>query len=143
MPTAELGARQAASGVAKLASLGVPNGATIAGDLEGTGHDPGQWIAYSDAESRTIFAAKHIPAAYIGEGIGLTSLELHRLAAVRYWKGASRVQDKTGQFAEPPEGWCTFQGMPFDVKLSTGLEVDLDALWQDYLGRSFSLIVAG
>jgi hypothetical protein len=142
VPSAGLGVKQAWGGIVRVRTLGSIAGATVSSDLEGTQGTPDAWKAYADAAASATSQLGDLPATYIGGGIGMTSAELFALAAIRYWKGASKVLDRYGAHAEPACGWGPVQGMPVDWKHPCGLEVDLDCLWPDYQGRSFTLLVA-
>lgn len=142
MPTADLGARMAKAAVARLASLGVPTGVTVFIDLEGDGRPHTAWIDFANAAGDALSGLGEIAGGYIGEGLGLTSLELFALRVHRYWKGASRVLDRNGVLAEPTCGWCVVQGFPTDTPHASGLTIDVDVLWRDYASRSVTLIGA-
>jgi hypothetical protein len=142
VPTAQLGADMAGAAVRKLESLGIPLGATVFSDLEGAAHTPDAWIAYADAHADVIAAAHHIGGGYFGGGIGLLSDEMTALHCTRYGKGAARVKGRDNAFAEPGEGWSWIQGVPTDMKHSSGLSYDIGALFSDYRGRMVSLVVA-
>jgi hypothetical protein len=140
-PTPALGITQATAGIGTMRALGVPPGATYSADLEGDGRIFSDWIEYADSIASLVNKGMDISSSYIGEGTGLTSLELYQLSCVRYWKGASRVLDRHGELAEPSCGWAAIQG-PIDVTHASGLHYDQDVLWLDYRSRSFSLVVA-
>jgi hypothetical protein len=142
-PTADLGSRMAHAAAGRLRSLGVPPGVTLFSDLEGAGRAPQAWIEFANAAADATSGLGDIPGAYIGAGTGLTSAEIYGLRTVRYWKGGSRVVDRNGQLAEPSCGWCVVQGFPIDyMHPASGLEIDLDVVWQDYAGRTAAVIAA-
>lgn len=143
VPTAALGEGQARTSIARVRALGSLAGATVSSDLEGTGRTPDAWTAYADGAANATSQLGDLPAAYIGGGIGLTSAELYALAAVRYGKGASKVLDRYGAYAEPACGWSWVQGNPVNWKHpGSGLTIDVGVLWPDYRGRSFTLLTA-
>jgi len=136
--TAASGAADAQAILDHLKSIGVPRGGmlTILVDLE----DPaGAIIAdittYEHAFAATIVATGCTSGAYIGAGLTMTSAELYALAATRYYKSGSRIVDAQGNAAEPQCGYCLVQGLPFDQQCG-GTEVDFDAAFEDFEGRS-------
>ena len=141
-PSATLGAEMATSACAHLKTLNVPAGVSLFVDLESMGGAPADKIAHANAAADVIAAQGFLPGAYIGAGVGLTSMELYRLHVVRYWKSGSMVLDRNGQYAEPGCGWCVVQGMPFNQQVPGGPEVDVDAVWQDYRGRTIKALCA-
>lgn len=141
IPTTVLGQRIAEDGRQHLRALGVPQGVTIAGDLEGEQRLPADWIDFGNTECAIIKAGGDLPLGYYGEGLGLTSAEIQSMAWPRYWKSGSRVKDRFGYFAEPSRGWCVVQGSPFDIARPDGLEIDVDVLWHDYHGNGITLLV--
>jgi hypothetical protein len=135
-PSAALGTQMASSACAALKKLNIPAGVSLFVDLESMGGVAADKVAHANAAGDGITSGGFLAGAYIGAGVGLTSLELYHLHVVRYWKSGSVVYDRNGQLAEPACGWCAVQGMPFDFQVSGGPEVDLDVIWQDYGGRS-------
>jgi hypothetical protein len=139
-PTAAIGQAIAENAVRRLTSFGVPAGATVFVDLEDasgpvSGKNEG-WIALADAAATVLTNAGHICGVYVGVGLGLDAAQLYDLKATRYWRSASRV-------LEPACGYCLEQGRPVDVKHPSGVQIDYDAIWEDFRGRTISLVVAG
>lgn len=142
-PSAQLGAQMATSACAHLKSLSVPAGVSLFIDLESMGGVAADKIAHANAAADVIAAQGFLPGAYVGAGVGLTSVELYALRVVRYWKSGSKVLDRNGQYAEPGCGWCVVQGMPFNQQIPNGGPlVDIDAVWQDYRGRTIKALCA-
>jgi hypothetical protein len=141
VPTAAIGQAQAVAAMTRLHGLGVPLGYTLSSDLEGRANSPQAWIDYGNAIGWATKIAGNIPAMYCGAGIGLTSAELMAMAPTRYWKSASKVVDRFAAYAEPSCGWATVQGSPLDI-VEGGLQIDVDFIFHDYEGRTFSLVVA-
>jgi hypothetical protein len=143
-PTAELGSRQATNGVRRMRALGVPAGATYITDLEGSGpaQTPKAWIEYGNASAKAVQALGDISGGYFGAGQGLTSKEMFAMAFIRYAKGCSQIKDRFGEFAEPACGWCVVQAFPDNFDHKSGLQIDGDALWQDFYRRAITLVVA-
>jgi hypothetical protein len=143
MPTAQIGASFAARATGLVSGWGVPQGYTLATDMEGPQPNAHEgWIALADAAADVVQAAHSISAAYAGFGVGLTSAEWYELKSTRYYKSGSRVVDRFGLIAEPECGWAMVQGQPFNVRHPSGVVLDLVALWEDYEGRSITLVVA-
>lgn len=142
-PTGALGGNIATQGVGRLRGFGVPPGVTVAGDIEGEGRLPSDWIDFCNGEASVTASLGCLPCGYFGEGVGLSGIEIYRTAFTRYWQGGSRVVDRHGFIAEPASGWCVLQGRPFDIKRPDGLAIDVDVLWQDYRGRTITLMVEG
>lgn len=141
-PDAALGTSMATSATTKLRALGVPAGATIFSDVEGGPHLPTDWASYCNAHAGVVHAAGDVPGGYFGFGSALTSHEMYAMAMTRYGHGASRLQDRFGQIAEPACGFCWEQGRPLDILHSSGIRIDVGALWEDFRGRRVSLVVA-
>jgi hypothetical protein len=139
-PSASLGQQMAAAACARLKSLSIPGGVSLFVDLETMGGQPADKIAHANAAGDIITAQGFLAGAYIGSGVGLTSLELYDLHVVRYWHSCSRILDRNGELAEPACGWCTLQGNPTNYRVPGGPEVDVDVVWQDYEGRSIVAI---
>lgn len=143
MPTAQVGASLASHAVGLISGWGVPQGYTLATDMEGpqpNAHDG--WIAMADAAADVVQRVHSLSMAYAGFGVGLTSAEWYQLKCTRYYKSGSQVRDRFGQLAEPECGWAVVQGQPFNVTHPSGVKIDYDALWEDYRGRSITLVVA-
>lgn len=148
VPDAAIGIRQGAGAIAKLGELGVPRGATVFSDIEQSRipdlqHGPDAWVAYGNAHADTVANGGHIPGGYFGGGCGLTSHEMFDMRMVRYGKGAARILDRHGAYAEPSCGWSWVQGFPTDILHASGIKIDIGALWGDYRqARMVSLVVA-
>lgn len=144
MPTRELGGKMATNASALLRSLGVPQGVCVFSDLEtesGLGGPTG-WKNFGWGAADATLAAGDVSGAYVAEGIGLSSSELMAMPVRRYWKGAARVTDASGQLAEPSRGWCCIQALPIDYAHSSGVRIDYDLLTQDRLGGNVIGVVA-
>jgi hypothetical protein len=144
MPSAQVGASLASHAVGLISGWGVPQGYTLATDMEGpqpNAHDG--WIALADVAADVVQRAHSLSMAYAGFGVGLTSQEWYRLKCTRYYKSGSQVKDRFGAFAEPECGWAVVQGQPFNVWHSSGVVLDYDSLYEDYQGRAITLVVSG
>jgi hypothetical protein len=139
-PSAELGARMARSAIDRVRSMGVPVGATYSADLEGDHRAWDEWIAFANAAAGVINAGADLSCGYIGEGMGLTSAELYALGVHRYWRGMSRVVDRSGFLAEPQCGWCMVQQYP-TVRVGS-LEVDASLIGRDFRDRTITVVIA-
>jgi hypothetical protein len=141
VPTAAIGTAQVGAGLTRLHGLGVPVGYTLSSDLEGRANAPTNWIDYGNAIGWATKIASCIPAMYVGAGIGLTSAELMGMAPTRYWKSASKILDRFGAYAEPSCGFCCVQGSPLNIA-EGALQIDADFIFEDYEGRTFTLVVS-
>lgn len=131
--------------VAQLQALGLPAGCTVWLDLEGdkSAHWPADdLIAKINAWANAIKAAGYEPGLYVGSPQPLTGEELGKLQVQRYWKAPSRVQDRFGAFHDTPSlgpskpiGFCMWQMWPQGVWHSSGVNVDVNIIGQDYRGR--------
>jgi hypothetical protein len=123
------------SSVAELHALGIPAGCTVFLDVEGIqlGMAPAVLIAKINAWAAALEAGGWQPGLYCGAGSLLTSAELFSLGVVRYWAGMSRIADRNGQLAEPQCGWSMRQ--LYDTQSIAGIEVDVDVIGKDWLGR--------
>jgi hypothetical protein len=141
MPTAEIGARLASSASQRCRGLSIPAGPTYWLDAEGDGRPSLSWQAYAVGADGALVAAGDNSGIYVGEGLGLSSVELYVLPQTRYWKSMSRVVDRTDVLAEPACGWCMVQQWPADQTIA-GCQVDLSIVGRDYHGRA-PLVVSG
>lgn len=144
-PSAALGASMAFGACARLAELGVPARFTLFSDIEGQGRQPADWVAYANAHADGVVASGGIAGGYFGFGVGLTGAEMFGIKNMtRYGKGASRLTDRFGDagVAEPLCGWAWVQGLPLDMLRPPAGRIDVGALFNDYLGRSVTLVVA-
>lgn len=122
-----------------LASIGVPlgDGLTIGLDLETPkGALIADLLAYERGFAGYIVSPGCTSGAYIGAGLGMTSAELYSLAATRYWKSGSKIEDLKGEAAEPNCGYCLTQTLPFDQPCG-GAQVDYDFAGADFQGRNW------
>lgn len=132
----------AADEIAQLKALGIPAGATVWLDLEGTDawNTPAvDLMALINAWARDIKAAGFMPGLYVGAPQPLTGKQLYSLGVQRYWLGIGRCVGKDGLDAYPDCGWCMRQdwhnqGMGLMWK-DTGVFVDTNAIQCDHKGR--------
>jgi hypothetical protein len=128
--------------VTQLAALGLPQGCTVWLDVEGVQNpDVPTLIANINAWAKAVSGAGYMAGVYVGAGALLTSQELYELTVTRYWKSQSRVQDRYGNLAEPQCGWCMLQTFPSTIVAT--INVDVDIVQQDYLGRVPVWVVQG
>lgn len=132
VPSAGLGSADGIREVRKARALGIPSTATIYCDLEGLGGSIMDGIDYASAWSSVVSLDGYTPAAYIGEGVGLSALQLYQLAFRGYWHSLSNVQPVAG---------CDYQMLQLyptqTLHLPSGnLIADLNVAYQDKKGRS-------
>jgi hypothetical protein len=138
------GAQDAAAILSHLRAVGVPLGdeLTIGLDLETpTGATIAAVLEYERAFAVAIVATGCTSGAYVGAGLGMTSAELYSMAATRYWKSGSKIEDLSGAVSEPNCGWCLTQVLPFDQPLA-GAMVDFDFSGADFEGRNWHCLFA-
>jgi Domain of unknown function (DUF1906) len=120
--------------VNELTSLGYPKGCTAWLDVEGVKNTTAATlIADINAWATSVSMSGWQPGLYVGANSLLTSDELTKLAVVRYWRGMSRVTDRTGILAEPASGYCCTQLFP--TQTVAGVSVDINVIGQDWEGR--------
>ena len=136
--SATTGAQDAAAILTHLRSQGIPyTGATIGLDLETPkGATIADVLAYERGFAGVIVNNGCTSGVYVGAGLGMSSAELYSMAATRYWKSGSKIEDFGGAIAEPQCGWCLTQVLPFDQPCGGAL-VDFDGAGQDFEGRSW------
>jgi len=126
--------------IAALQRLGIPKGTVVWLDVEGVTDDVVTLQNRINTWANALKAAGYIPGLYVGAGALLTSLELYKLAVVRYWHSCSRVLDRNGAEAAPKCGWCMYQCV-CEVERA-GVEVDIDFVYADYQGRTVPMVAA-
>lgn len=121
--------------VAELTAIDYPAGATAWLDVEGLGTtvDVASVIVEINAWASAVVAAGWVAGLYVGAQSLLTSQELTALAVTRYWRGQSRIDDRTGKLAEPLSGFCLVQLFP--TSTIAGVNVDVDFAAHDWRGR--------
>lgn len=142
LPSAQTGAEDAGRHLGMARSLGIPEGATIVDDCETPAPQVAtiDRVAHVDTWAQQIASALYLPAAYIGEGFGLTSAEWQARPNVhRYAKSCSRLLDFMKQVIEPMRGYSWVQGQPPNV-VAAGAQVDFGALLADYQGGRMALV---
>lgn len=127
--------------VAQLQMLEIPPGVSVWLDLEGLKAyhtDPLKLTMLINAWADVIAAKGWMPCLYVGCPQPLTSVELHALHVVRYWKGQGRCVDRNNALAEPTNGWCMTQMFPSVTR--AGVLVDGNMIGQDYKARTPSWV---
>ena len=134
MPVTYADAFDGADTCAALGALAIPRGTTVWLDVEGIATlDPQLVKSRINAWAESVEHVGMVPGLYVGEGCPLTSLELYRLAVVRYWRAPSLLLDRNGQPAEPACGWCMHQLFP--SLMVGGIWSDFDFIGEDDRGR--------
>ena len=83
------------------------------------------------------------PGLYVGSPQPLTGDELYRLNVVRYWKAPSRIFDRNGLVWDgPASGFCMYQLNPTVSWKQSDVDVDVDFVQQDFLGRVPRWVIA-
>jgi hypothetical protein len=140
MPDASLGTTDGDAHVRKLEQLGIPKGTHTFLDLEGMGGTAADTIAFAEAWGAVVEAAGYIPGVYVGAGIPLTGVQLYALNHIHaYWHSCSEVPEVSTC------GYVMYQLFPPDQIITVGtttLEVDIDMIQGDRLGRSLVWTVA-
>jgi hypothetical protein len=96
MPSAKLGAENAAAAVKHAQSVGFPGGVNIWLDLESVrpGTRPEEVVAYCNEWFDLVTDAGFVPGLYVGVDPGLTAHDLFwRLRTKHYWASASRIPE--------------------------------------------------
>ena len=94
LPSALLGSSDAAVALRKLAVANYLETCSLWDDLEGIGGSDASTVAYANAKTRALLAAKRFPGEYVGFDVPLTGAQLyHELAATCYWRSTSDVPD--------------------------------------------------
>lgn len=140
-----------ARAVAQAAALGYPPGSTIALDIEGRKILNGiEWPILAPAArdthakqiwtaclgwKTTVANAGYKTQLYVGSPQPLTTKELTDLAFDGYWNALSREVDRTGQLAEPTQGWNTWQMIPELYWRQSGVWVDVNMVGWDFRKR--------
>lgn len=135
IPSGALGQTDGTTTVSQLYALKFPVGVTVWCDLEGMAGTVADTIAYAEAWGALVQAAGYIPGVYVGAGVPLTSAELYALENIHaYWHSCSEV---------PEVATCGYQmiqltppNIIFHKSVTVDpLEVDIDVIQQDRLGR--------
>lgn len=140
----QTGQQDAEAVLDNLRVAGVPVGSmlTLLVDLETPKATIAEVLAYEkEGWAATVTPTGCTSGAYIGAGLGMTSAELTSMAATRYCKSGSKVEDLTGAASEPMCGYCLTQVLPFNQPCG-GAEVDFEFSGQDYFGRSVFMVWA-
>jgi hypothetical protein len=137
LPTAAMGTSDGTNDVAQLQALGVPGGALLWIDLEGSGGDAADTAAWVTARAAEIVAAGYIAGLYVGSGCVLNGTQLYDLVDItRYWRAFN------SGLPEPlPCGYCQFQLYPPNQPVA-GVEIDYDYSAFDYEGRAPTMLTA-
>lgn len=128
-PSKALGEQYGLAAVANARGCGLPEGMTIALDLE----DPmpcaaADTIAYVNAWCGAVAGEGYETMLYVGPNCGLDSHQLYwRLACRLYWKSASRVPDVSVR------GYAMRQSLPV---VMAGIAVDQSVVTGDALGAA-------
>ena len=129
IPSAALGAQDAAASATRLDVLGVPvEGLVDWCDLEGCGADP---TAYLHAWAAQLLGDKkgRLAGLYVGAGGLLSGAQLYALPGfTRYWRSLSRG------IPEPQCGFCMSQLFP--TTTFNGVGIDYDFADRDFEGRA-------
>lgn len=140
MPSAGLGTGDGNVHVLKLLQLDIPKGTHTFLDLEGMSGTAADTIAFAEAWGAVVEAAGYIPGVYVGAGITLTGAQLYALNNIHaYWHSCSEVPEVETC------GYLMYQLFPPDQIIKVGtttLEVDIDMVQGDRLGRSLVWTVA-
>jgi hypothetical protein len=145
MPVTFAKAYSGPSAVSQMNALGLPQGATVFLDVESEmimAETPGTpnaavlaLIAKINAWADAVESAGFHPAGYFGVPQPLTSDELWLLRVKLYWRGMGSLRDRFNHLAEPTKsGVVMTQSYPTVVR--GGIDVDVQTLGKDYLGRS-------
>lgn len=129
IPTADMGASDAAASAARMAALGVPmDGLDDWCDVEGCGGDPSAYCAEWCA-TLTHDGSGRVPKAYVGAGSLLTAERWYLMRFRGYWHSCS------ASIPEPKCGFQMVQLFPPNQPLA-GTTVDYDVACRDYLSRA-------
>ena len=135
-PSAAIGATDGAVDVAHLTALGIPKGALVWIDLEGSSGDSAATAAWLTSRAAEIVAAGYVAGVYVGDGCVLNGPELYAVPGVtRYWGAFNRG------IPEPQCGFCQRQLYPPNQVLA-GVEIDYDTPSGDYEGRTPSVLAS-
>lgn len=127
LPSAALGAADAAVFDAKAAAAGYLAGASVWDDLEGVGGTGAMTVAYANAKAARLQAAERAAGVYEGADVPLTGEQFFQELVVRgYWKSVSSVP------TVPTRGYQIVQ-VAEDV-LVAGVLVDVSVARADRLG---------
>lgn len=139
----------AADEIRQLKALGIPAGASVWLDLEGTEafrSDPVKLAALINAWADDIRAAGWMPCLYVGVPQPFTSAELYSLRVSRYWHGQGSVRDRKGELAEPFRDWSNYRGWNMVQAAPSvtwaGVLVDANLILGDYKGQTPVWVVA-
>ncbi len=113
--------------ISRLGQLGIPDGASVWLDIEGTQLDPVTLTTKINTWARAVQRAGFEAGIYVGAGTPLTEDQLWALAVTRYWHSVSDVPKVARR------GYCMRQIRPNDV-IVDGVDVDIDIVEPDYKG---------
>lgn len=148
LPTGPLGANDGGAAVRHAVTCGIPRGATLWADVEGTAASAraSDVAAYVDAWATAVRAGGYDPGAYIGAGLpqDLDASALWHLAVDRYWRSQSQVPNVVNrgyqllQLYPQCKVGDVFPAAAAEVR---GIMVDVDIAQQDYRGSTPTMLV--
>jgi hypothetical protein len=121
--------------LARLATLKIPDHATVWLDIEGTNLDPTTIKTKINTWASAVQIAGYEAGLYVGAGTPLNQDELWALRVTRYWHSLSDVPKVSRR------GYCVRQLRPNDVFVD-GIDVDVDVVEYDYKGDLPSFVSA-
>jgi hypothetical protein len=129
-----LGTQDGQRAVADARRAGVPAGATLFSDLEGTAGDAAATTAWATAWATAVTTAGYVAGLYVGDRCVLDAAQIYALPHTHYWRSGSAVP-------EPACSWCVLQLRPLDVT-ELGVRIDRDVIDEDLRGRTPTLVWA-
>jgi hypothetical protein len=139
LPSAAVGASDAANAIRMAKGLDIPEGATLICDLETPGGTFSDVIAYGNEEGNGVLSGGFDPGVYVGDGTMLTSSELYVMPYDKYQHSCSRLLDRFGNAVDPSCGWVSIQISPPNL-VRAGVQVDVSFCQNDYRGRAMVLV---
>jgi hypothetical protein len=128
VPSAALGAQDAAAAIANAKAVGYPIGAALAIDVENTPAEVSTVVAYINAWCAAVTDGGYQPCLYYGADIPLTATQLYDdLIVERYWRDGSAAAPLVAV-----RGLCIQQKLP-SITVA-GLLIDEDTIAADALG---------
>lgn len=121
------GTADAATALGAAKALGLPTGVHVFLDLEGGNMPADAATAYAEAWAAVVAGEGFVPALYAGAGCPLDGAQLYALPHKLYWAPC------TPSYV-PKCGFAVVQLHPGDQQVA-GIEVDFDAVQEDYDGR--------
>lgn len=142
-PTIDKGIRYGQNAASDARLVGLPQGVTVACDLEGVagGTDPEAVIQYCNRWRDQVAAAGFLPALYVGWHSGLSAEALYkRLRFARYWSSYNLNAD------ERPivRGVCVEQHVAKSLDYPDGFsgrQIDTDTAKADHLGGRLTILI--